>query len=919
MVLNYSDDILLASAEAEFNRTSGFFVAPMLRGFCFEEDDSESSDDIIYDYGQFCYIFPITKNGQQKCLRIWKADHDKFRVQSIEHIKGLSDSFNKYNIQFVIGYSYIENAVRLQNGVILPAVLMDWVQGPNLLDYVRDNYTNSINIRKLASEFLNMCQYHHKYGMAHGDLSSKNIIVQPNNKICLIDYDTFYYWELEKPVPQITNGTPGFQHPERMNRKRMEQQYMNESTDYFSQLIIYFSLLVIAANSKLFNPDNDEGPILLSPSDIASKDAFLKSQIYKKISAIKNQEIQLYLKELVRAIGGPLSAVRSLVDVKKEIDAKLHPARPVEHVHPLPSIPTTRNYQVTCAKCGRTIQGTSVIKFCPYCGRQSFVNEIRYDVILKYAGANKLQVVKTIKEQTGLGLKESKDIVDAAPSIIITGVSKITAMTIQKALNGLGAEVELRQSNKEQSSSQPNNTTINTKPQAQVTTQQPKNIFKRFFLGISKLWDEAMGNIFTAFLACFSVGLIAIPSALIGTAAESVRCSKSGDKYFYGQEGQLQNYVQAVQEYKYIYPFITFNSKRTTNSTYNLATCYEYGLGTNKDSIQAFDRYLKVAKKGHIMAMNKVAQCYATGYGTIQSTEESSKWFEKSLRKGSAEELLEVGWQYEIGNRLRQNYAQAMKCYTTAAEKGLVAAQMKLGDCYLTGTCGAQKNTTDAAKWYQMAANQGDGEATEILQLLSNKPTSRDINRWYQTGCNYYHGNNGVKIDYAEAIKWHRKAALMGHADAQNYLGVCYDHGRGLNEDDVEAVKWYRKSAAQGYKYAQNNLGLCYAYGRGLNEDDIEAVKWYRKAAEQGHADAQNNLGDRLYNGQGIIKNYTEATKWFRKSAENGNQYAQYNLGRCYQYGQGVPKNLTEAKKWYQKAANQGCDKAKKRLVELNQ
>ena len=485
----------------------------------------------------------------------------------------------------------------------------------------------------------------------------------------------------------------------------------------------------------------------------------------------------------------------------------------------------------------------------------------------------------------------------------------------------MGAEVELRQSNKEQSSSQPNNTTINTKPQAQVTTQQPKNIFKRFFLGISKLWDKAMGNIFTAFLACFSLGpIVTIPSMFIGGAANSVYYAKSGDKYFYGQEGVQQNYVQAVQEYTQIYPFITFNSKRTTNSTYNLATCHEYGLGTNKDSIQAFDRYLKAAKKGHIMAMNKVAQCYAIGYGTIQSTEESSKWLEKSLRKGSAEDLLEVGWQYEIGNRLRQNYDQAMKCYTTAAEKGLVAAQMKLGDCYLTGTCGAQKNTTDAAKWYLMAADQGDREAIDILhQLQSRIPTSREINRWYQTGCNYYHGNNGVKIDYAEAIKWYRKAALMGHADAQNYLGVCYDHGRGLNEDDVEAVKWFRKAAAQGDKYAQNNLGVCYECGSGLNEDDIEAVKWYRKAAEQGHADAQNNLGNRLYNGQGIIKNYAEAAKWYRKSAENGNQNAQYNLGWCYQYGQGVTKNLTEAKKWYQKAADKGHESAKKKLVELNQ
>ena len=56
-------------------------------------------------------------------------------------------------------------------------------------------------------------------------------------------------------------------------------------------------------------------------------------------------------------------------------------------------------------------------------------------------------------------------------------------------------------------------------------------------------------------------------------------------------------------------------------------------------------------------------------------------------------------------------------------------------------------------------------------------------------------------------------------------------------------MKWYRKAAEQGHADAQNNLGLCYQYGKGVAKDYAEAVKWYRKAAEQGHARAQCNLG----------------------------------------------------------------------------
>ena len=68
-----------------------------------------------------------------------------------------------------------------------------------------------------------------------------------------------------------------------------------------------------------------------------------------------------------------------------------------------------------------------------------------FDVILKSAGAAKLQVVKTVKELTGLGLKEAKDIVDAAPKAVKEGVGKDEAEGIKKALEEAGAEVELNQ------------------------------------------------------------------------------------------------------------------------------------------------------------------------------------------------------------------------------------------------------------------------------------------------------------------------------------------------------------------------------------------------------------------------------------------------------------------------------------------
>ena len=67
-----------------------------------------------------------------------------------------------------------------------------------------------------------------------------------------------------------------------------------------------------------------------------------------------------------------------------------------------------------------------------------------FDVILKAAGQSKLAVVKLVKELTGLGLKEAKDIVDSAPKAVKEGISKDEAEGIKKSLEEAGAEVELK-------------------------------------------------------------------------------------------------------------------------------------------------------------------------------------------------------------------------------------------------------------------------------------------------------------------------------------------------------------------------------------------------------------------------------------------------------------------------------------------
>ena len=77
-------------------------------------------------------------------------------------------------------------------------------------------------------------------------------------------------------------------------------------------------------------------------------------------------------------------------------------------------------------------------------GGAASAEKTEFEVILKAAGANKLKVVKTVKDLTGLGLKEAKDLVDGVPKTVKEAVPKDEAEALKKQLEEAGAEVEIK-------------------------------------------------------------------------------------------------------------------------------------------------------------------------------------------------------------------------------------------------------------------------------------------------------------------------------------------------------------------------------------------------------------------------------------------------------------------------------------------
>ena len=260
--------------------------------------------------GSYCVVYPLSCPGKpNKCIRLW---HGKYNKEHVKELANLLKNLHDCGADFLIGYDYFEDGLKLDNGEVISAVVMDWIDGSTLVDYIKNNKNNSTAIKRIANEFYNMTSFLYREGLAHGDLSCDNIMVKQDGKLVLIDYDSFFAPSLPQDIKQIISGTPGYQHPE-----RLKSLYLSKDMDNFSQQVIYLSLIAIAQDTSLL----DESRLLVvdkkmffEGKDFKDDNTFVSSDGYKAIAAINNSEVKNRLEELRKAVNSKLSDVRSIIE-----------------------------------------------------------------------------------------------------------------------------------------------------------------------------------------------------------------------------------------------------------------------------------------------------------------------------------------------------------------------------------------------------------------------------------------------------------------------------------------------------------------------------------------------------------------------------------------------------------------------------
>jgi len=134
----------------------------------------------------------------------------------------------------------------------------------------------------------------------------------------------------------------------------------------------------------------------------------------------------------------------------------------------------------------------------------------------------------------------------------------------------------------------------------------------------------------------------------------------------------------------------------------------------------------------------------------------------------------------------------------------------------------------------------------------------------------------GVEKDLSEAALWYERAANIDFAPAQYVIGNFHEKGIGLEKDLKTAANWYVKAADAGNIVAMHNLAVLHATPGALTEtpDMAQAFKWFEKAADNGIRDSQVNLGIFYTKGIGTERDLVQAYKWFAVAGKSGDKDA---------------------------------------------
>lgn len=228
----------------------------------------------IFGSGNFGVVFKLGMNEKFQALKCFtRASPD-----IAERYYYLSSYLSKVSLPFLVDFHYLSKAIRViaKPKDYYPALMMDWVEGENINQFIEKNMQKPDTLLRFASNFISSVGRMQVSGIAHGDLSGDNIIVNDSGELTYIDYDGMFIPNLAGRNPP-EKGHENFQHPAR------DKEY-SERLDNFSALVIYLTAVAVAEDKSIWKFNNsDRDRLIFTSEDFKNPGS---SEVIKKLNGM---------------------------------------------------------------------------------------------------------------------------------------------------------------------------------------------------------------------------------------------------------------------------------------------------------------------------------------------------------------------------------------------------------------------------------------------------------------------------------------------------------------------------------------------------------------------------------------------------------------------------------------------------------
>jgi uncharacterized protein len=203
-----------------------------------------------------------------------------------------------------------------------------------------------------------------------------------------------------------------------------------------------------------------------------------------------------------------------------------------------------------------------------------------------------------------------------------------------------------------------------------------------------------------------------------------------------------------------------------------------------REPATALEWFSAAAEKGDATAMTRAALLLSNGVGPASSPEKVVQYLNGAAEMSEPNAMFALGQLHLSGDfGVKQDNARGIELLRAAADKGNSRAKNALGNCYRKGT-GVERNFKEAFRYFSEAEKSGSVEAIGNL------------------GAMYFNGEGVPKKDYASAAKKFMEASEKGDLESTYRYAICVEGGLGMKADKPEAVKWFKKAAEAGHAEA---------------------------------------------------------------------------------------------------------------------